>query len=285
MKRNWQVMVGFDPAAPVDTTHGAPPAGGGAGVTPGASPAADSGAGAPPPASPPGSLPGSGAAPRMYTSEEVSNTVRERLAREQEKYAPYKELGDPKAVSERLARLEKLEQAIRGEQVDPHSPEERELRGLFTKLFPGVDKASDLDARIQAIERAEQERHFRDGRVQIEGLAKEKFGELTPEALSLVEGAITASIGQDKEALKAFFNGDRQKVVDEHFSRVFEKQIDPFLRSASSRYSSGKATDKAELPPPVRKGGVQAPSASEKPLTPEERREAAWAYMQGQEGR
>jgi uncharacterized protein YjbJ (UPF0337 family) len=213
--------------------------------------------------------------------------VRERLAREQEKYAPWKELGDdPKAIRERLAKAERLEKALAGETPVPHSAEERELRDLITKLgFSETGKVSDVEKRIAAMEQQSQQAHIQAGSQQIAGLAKDKFGDLDDEALALVEGAVSASIGRDKEALNAFFNGGRDKVVAEHFAKVFQKQFDPFLKSAASRYSAGKATDKTEVPPPVPKGGVQAPLTNERKLTPEERREAAWTRMQEAEGR
>lgn len=276
-KLGWELTMGFDPAAP-DAGGGGPAS---AVVTPGAPATPTPGAGAPPPASPSGAPAGPGAAPRMYTSEEVSNTVRERLAREQEKYAPYKDLGDPKQVSERLARLDKLEKALKGEPGnDPHSAEERELRDLLTRLVPGVDKVGSMEERLAAMEQMEQQRHIQAGGAQIKSLASEKFGALDESAAALVEGAVSASIAADKEALKAFFNGGREKVVAEHFAKVFEKQFDPFLRSASARYSGGKAADKAEVPPTVPKGGVQAPASQERKLSGEERREAAWKRMQ-----
>ena len=261
------------------------PAGSTPAVIPGAPAAPTPGAGAPPPASPSATPGGPGAAPRMYSSEEVSKTVQERLAREQEKYAPYKDLGDPKTVRERLARAEKIEKALAGEQTPQGSPEERELRDLLIKLNPGVDKLPDMQARLEAIERQEQQRHINAGSEQIGSLAKEKFGALDENSRSLVEGAVSASIAADKEAVQAFFNGGREKVIAEHFAKVFEKQFDPFLRSAASRYSGGKATDKTEVPPPVPKGGVQAPITTERKLSGEERRDAAWNRMQELEGR
>lgn len=257
----------------------------GPGVTPAAPPAATPGAGAPPSASPSATPGGPGAAPRMYSSEEVSKTVQERLAREQEKYAPYKNLGEPKVVSERLARLDKLEKMLQGEQPAPHSAEEKELRDLISKLgFSDTGKVSDVEKRIEAMERQEQQRHISAGSAQIGSLAEEKFGKLDAEALALVEGAVSASIGSDPEALKAFFGGDRE-VVGKHFAKVFEKQFDPFLKSAAARYAGGKATDKREVPPPTPKGGVQAPVATDRKLNADERRDAAWARMQELESR
>lgn len=261
------------------------PAGGPAVNGAGAPASPQTGAGAPPPASPPATPGGSGAAPRMYTNEEVSRTVQDRLAQVHEKYAPYKELGDPKTVSERLARLDKLEKALSGEPLNPHSAEERELRDLLTKVIPGVDKVQDIDKRLAQMEQMEQQRHVNAGKEQIASLAKDKFGELDPESRSLVEGAVSASIAADKAAVQAYFNGEREKVVAEHFAKVFEKQFDPFLRTAAARYSGGKATDRNEVPPPTPKGGVQAPATNERKLTSDERRDAAWARMQELEGR
>lgn len=274
MNRRNEIEFGFNTPA-VDAPPAGPAAPSGAPATP------TPGAGAPPPASPSATPGGSGAAPRMYTSEEVSRTVQERLAREQEKYAPYKELGEPKTVSERLARLDKLEKALNGETPVPQSAEERELRDLITKLgFSGKGDVSAVEQRIAAMEQQAQQAHIRAGSEQIKGLATEKFGALDQDALALVEGAVSASIGSDKEALHAFFNGGREKVVADAFAKVFQKQFDPFLKSAASRYSAGKATDKTEVPPPTPKGGIRAPVTNERKLSGEERRGAAWNRMQ-----
>lgn len=279
--RMWQMSFGFDPASgPAVAEPGA------AGASGGGSPAPQPGAGAPPPASPAGTPPGPGAAPRTYTGDDVSRIVQERLSQEQKKYEPYKNLGDPKQLSDRLARLDKLEKALRGDGLEnPQSAEERELRELVTKLIPGVDKVSGMEERLASMEARAQQGAIKAGQGVITGLAKEKFGDMTPESLSLVEGAVSASIGADKEALARFFSGDTEAVVREHFGKVFEKQFDPFLRGAAARYSSGKATDKSEVPPPTPKGGIQAPITNERKLSAEERRDAAWKRMQELEGR
>jgi len=214
----------------------------------------------------------------------MSRAVQDRLAREQKKYAPYEALGKPEEIQERLARLDRFEKASQGGQPEGPSPEERDLRDLFTRVVPGIDKVPDLEARLAAMEKGDQQRQVAAGRDQIAGLAKEKFGELDASSAALIEGAVSASIGADKESLQRFLAGDR-KVVSEHFATVFEKQLDPFLRGAAARYSSGKAADMAGVPPSTPKGGVRAPGSQEKALTPEERREAAWASFNEANGR
>lgn len=280
MNKYWKNEIGFN------TATGDPA--GGVAVIPdaGASAAPQPGAGAPPSASPAATSGGPGAAPRMYSSEEVSRTVQERLAREQEKYAPWKEFGDHKQVKERLSRLDNIEKALANQGKDPQSAEERELRDLISKLgFTDSGSVQKLEERLAGMERMGQQQHIDAGRGQIASLAKEKFGDLNEHALALVEQAVTAAIGGNKESLGAFFGSGREKVVSEAFAQVFEKQFDPFLKSAAARYSAGKATDKTQVPPPTPKGGVQAPVTQERKLSGEERREQAWNRMQELEGK
>jgi hypothetical protein len=274
-----------DVATPTDPGTPAPtPAEPGAGDTGGGSPDPQLGAGAPPPASPPGASPGSKAEPRTYLDADVQRIVRDRLADEQKKYAPYKELGDPEKIRERLARADKLEAAFKGETPQEPSQEERELRNLLTTQFPGIDKVQGVEKRLAAIESRTNMDRTNTGRDLITRLAGEKLGVKDTKAIAMIEGAVASSIAADKESLEAWNAGD-VSVVDKHFESVFTGSLEPLLKSASARYASGKAKDVAELPPTVSKGGVPAPVSEERKLSGEERRDAAWKRFQELEGR
>jgi hypothetical protein len=99
----------------------------------------------------------------------------------------------------------------------------------------------------------------------------------------MLEHVISASISEDADSLKAWNSGDAE-VVAKHFENVLSSSFDPLFKSASARYSSGKAKDKAEVPPAMPKGGVQAPASEERKMTPDERREAAYKYLKEREG-
>ena len=276
-------LVPAAPAAPSGAPEAAPavPDAGGIG---GGSPDPQPGAGAPPPASPPGALPGSGVEPRTYLDADVQRIVRERLADEQKKLAPYKEMGDPEKIRERLDRADKLEAAFKGDTPQPPSQEERELRELLTKQFPGIDKGQNIEERLAAIESRTNTNRTNSGRDIITKLAEEKLGVKDAKAIAMIEGAIASSIGADKESLEAWNAGD-VSVVSKHFENVFTSSLEPLLKSASARYASGKMGDIAALPPSVPKGGTQAPISTERKLSGDERREAAWKRLQELEGR
>jgi hypothetical protein len=269
-----EVKMSFE--AGVDGTASAEPST--TGASSGGSPTPQSGAATP--AATPSGATGASAAERTYRDEDVQRIVRERLADEQRKFAPYRELGDASEVRARLERLERMERAARGDVPQQPSAEQRELRELLTKEFPGIDKFKDLEARLEARERQEHAARAQAGRGSIAKLAQEKLGTSDPEALELLETAISASIAKDKESLDAWNQGD-VSVVDRHFEAVLSKKFDPLFKSASARYTSGKAKDKAEVPPSMPKGGVQAPASQDRKMSMDERKEAAYKrYME-----
>lgn len=280
MGRSRGIKAGFEPAFETGAAI-ADPAAIPSGVSGGGSPSPQSGAGVPAPASPSGASAGA-SEPRTYRDEDVQRIVRERLAEEQKKYAPWKELGDVNAVKARLEKAERYEKAFQGD-VPQVSPEEKELRELLTKQFPGIDQVKDLTAKVQAIERANQSARANAGRGIIEKLAADKLGVTDSKVLKMLENIVAASIAEDQESLNAWNSGDNS-VIGKHFESALSSSLDPLFKSASARYSGGKAKDKAEVPPTMPKGGVSAPASNERRLTMEERREAAYKYLQELEG-
>lgn len=250
-----------------------------------ASPTAQPGAGAPTPASPSGASAGAGGeAARTYRDEDVQRIVRERLADEQKKWAPYKELGDPNDVKARLEKADRYEKALKGDEPKGPTPEENELRELLSKNgFVRKEDVQGIEAKLQAIENANHASHTKAGRGEIARLAQEKLGVSDKNVLGMLENVISAAIAGNEESLKAWNSGD-VSVIAKHFESVLADSFDPLFKSASSRYSGGKAKDKAEVPPTMPKGGVQAPSSEERKLTGEERRDAAWARLKQLEG-
>ena len=247
-----------------------------------ASPTAQPGAGAPTPASPSGASAGAGGeAAKTYRDEDVQRIVRERLADEQKKW---KDLGDPSEVRARLEKADRYEKALRGDEPKGPSPEEKELRELLTKQFPGIDSVQKLEAKVHAMEQASLNAHTKAGRGEIARLAQEKLGTNDKNVLGMLENVVAAAIAGDKESLDAWNSGD-VSVISKHFDSVLTNSFDPLFKSASSRYSGGKAKDKAEVPPMMPKGGVQAPASTERKLTGEERRDAAWQRLQQLEGK
>ena len=256
--------------------------------TGGGSPAPQPGAaGAPPAASPTGASAGSGGqpggAPKTYTADEVQNIVRGRLAEEQKKYAPYKDLGDVSEIRARLDEHKRWKDTIQGSQTPQPSAEEAELRELLTKQFPGIDKVQTLEQKIQAIESASAASRAAAGKGIISKLAGDKLGVSDAGSLKLIEGAVAASIAADEESLAAWMKGD-MSVIEKHFTTVLGSSLEPLIKTASARYTSGKAKDMAEVPPSTPRGGTQAPVSQERKLTAEERRDAAWKRMQELEG-
>lgn len=245
-------------------------------------PTVQPGAGAPAPVTPSGASAGT-SEQKTYRDEDVQRIVRERLADEQRKYAPYKELGDVNEVRARLEKAERYEKALRGDEPKGPTPEEKELRELLTKQFPGIDKVQNLEAKLQAMENANQAAHAQAGRGLISKMATEKLGTNDPKVMKMLENVISASIAEDPESLKAWNSGD-VSVVAKHFDDVLNSSFDPLFKSASVRYASGKAKDKAEVPPKMPPGGVQAPSSTDRKMSGEERREAAWKRMQESSG-
>lgn len=252
------------------------------GASSGGSPAPHTGAGAPP-AALPGASAGAGE-PRTYKDEDVQRIVRERLADEQKKWAPYKELGDPKEVRARLERADRYEKAFKGEAPNGPTPEEKELRDLLDKHgYVRKDQVDEVSTRLKAIESANQAAHAKSGRDLITKLASEKLSTSDPKVVKMLENVISASIAENEESLKAWHAGD-VSVVAKHFEDVLASSLDPLFKSASARYSSGKAKDKAEVPPTMPKGGVQAPASQERKMTPDERKEAAYKFLKEREG-
>jgi hypothetical protein len=243
-----------------------------------------------PAASPTGASTGPGGAAqeqpaRTYKDEDVQRIVRERLADEQKKYAPYKELGDPAEIRARLEEHKRWKDTFAQGQPKPQfSQEEIELREILTKQFPGIDKVQTLEQKLQAIEQANFAARAASGKGVIAKLANDKLGVSDPGALSLIEEAVASSIARDKEALEAWANGGDMSVIEKHFSNVLGSSLEPLLKSASARYTSSKAKDMAEVPPSVPRGGTQAPVSNERKLTAEERRDAAWKRMQELDG-
>ena len=272
-----RMAAGFAPAFEGEQAVAEPAS---TGASSGASPTPQTGA-ATPAATPPAAAGAS--EPRTYKDEDVQRIVRERLADEHKKYAPYKELGDVNEVRARLEKAERYERAFRGDEPKGPTPEERELRELLTKQFPGIDKVQNLEAKLQAMESANQAAHAQAGRGVISKLATEKLGTSDPKVMKMLENVISASIAENPESLKAWNSGD-VGVVAKHFDEVLNSSFDPLFKSASARYSSGKAQDKAEVPPQMPKGGVQAPSSEARKMNGEERRDAAWKKLQELEG-
>lgn len=233
------------------------------------------GAGAPAPVSPPA---GAGAgAPRMYSTDEMTKIVSSRLADQEKKYAPWKELGDANEVKARLAAAERYEKAFRGDAPTGPTAEEKELRELLSKNgFVQKDEVDGIKAQLQAIDKARYDAHANTGRGLIAKLASDKFGTSDAADLESFETLVSASIAKDREALAAWNSGDTS-VIAKHFEKVFNA---PMFKNASARYSSGKAKDKAEVPPSMPKGGIQAPSSEERKMSKEERHDAAWKRIQ-----
>ncbi len=270
-------MMSFEAGTP-----GTLEAPGATGASSGGSPTPQPGASTPG-ATPPGGSGASEGQARTYKDEDVQRIVRERLADEQKKFAPYRELGEASDVRARLERLDRMEKASRGDTQPQITQEQKELRELLTKEFPGIDKFKDLEARLQERENRDYAARAQAGRASISKLAQEKLGTADSKVTKLLENAISASIAEDPESLKAWNSGD-VSVIDKHFESVLSGSLDPLFKSASARYSSGKAKDKAEVPPTMPKGGVQAPASQDRKLTAEERRDAAWKRMQELEG-
>lgn len=248
-----------------------------------ASPTVQTGAGAPASVSPSGASAGT-SEPKTYRDEDVQKIVRERLADEQRKWAPYKELGDPSEVKSRLEKAERYEKAFRGDAPAQPSAEETALRELLDKQgYVRADRVEGIAAQLKAIQDANVAAHANAGRGMIAKLAQEKLGTGDANVLKMLENVISASIQDDKEALKAWNSGDTS-VIEKHFENVVSQSFDPLFKSASARYSSGKAKDKAEVPPSMPKGGVQAPVSQDRKMTGEERREAAYKRLMELEG-
>ena len=281
MNRNMGVLsgfnVGFDPGAAGAVSE---PAGSTGAPSGGDSPAPQPGAGAPTPASPSGASAGA-SEPRTYKDEDVQRIVRERLADEQKKW---KDLGDPSEVRARLEKADRYEKALRGDAPQGPTQEEKELRELLTKQFPGIDSVQKLEAKVKAMEQASLNAHTKAGRGEIARLAQERLGTNDKNVLGMLENVVAAAIAGDQESLDAWNSGD-VSVISKHFESVLTNSFDPIFKSASSRYSGGKAKDKAEVPPMMPKGGVQAPASTERKLTGEERRDAAWQRLQQLEGK
>lgn len=247
-----------------------------------ASPTAQPGAGAPTPASPSGTQPGASTQPRSYSTEEMSKAVQSRLAEERTRWE--KQYGSPAELQARREKLDRYEAAFKGEQAPKVSAEEKELRDLLDKQgYVRKDAVDGVAARLQAIEQANQQAHAKSGRSEISRLAQEKLGTSDPNVLRMLESVIAASIAGDKEALDAWNSGDTS-VIAKHFESSLSQSFDPLFKSASARYASGKAKDKAEVPPTMPKGGVQAPLSTERKMTSEERKEAAFKRLQELEG-
>ena len=252
-----------------------------AGVAGGGSPIPQPGAGAPAPVSPSGASAGASEQPRMYTTEEMSKAVQGRLAEQEKKYAPWKEFGDPESVRARLQAAERYEKAFRGEEPQGPTAEEKELRDLLSKNgFVQKEEVKAIEARLQAIDKARYDAHANAGRGLIAKLAQDKFGTADAADLESFEVLVSASIAKDKESLAAWNSGDTS-VISKHLDKVFNA---PMFKNASARYSSGKAKDKAEVPPSMPKGGIQAPSSQERKMTSEERKDAAWKRINELDG-
>ncbi len=256
-----------------------------AGATGTASPSVQTGTAEPTAATPSGASAGtSGAQPRTYRDEDVQKIVRERLADEQKKWEPYKQFGTPAELKARQEKLDRYEAAFKGDQAPKVSQEEKELRELLDKQgYVRKDAVDGVAARLQAIESANQQAHAKAGRSEISRLATEKLGTNDPNVLRMLENVISASIAGDKEALDAWNSGDTS-VIAKHFESSLSQSFDPLFKSASARYASGKAKDKAEVPPTMPKGGVQAPLSTERKMTSDERKEAAFKRLQELEG-
>lgn len=253
------------------------------GASSGGSPIPQSGAGEGSSLASPSGASAGASEPKTYRDEDVQRIVRERLAEEQKKYAPYRELGNADEIKARLEKADRYEKAFKGDAPAAPTAEERELRELLTKQFPGIDKVRDIEAKLQAIETANQSARTAAGRGIISKLATEKLGTSDPKVLKMLENVISASIAEDKTSLDAWNSGD-VNVVAKHFEDALNTAFDPMFKTASARYSSGKAKDKAEVPPTMPKGGVSAPSSQERKMTGEERRDAAWKRLNELEG-
>lgn len=243
-----------------------------------ASPTVQSGAGESAPASPSGASAGA-SKPRMYSADEMSKAVQSRLAEEQKKYAPWKEFGDHESVKARLEKADRYEKALKGDEPQGPTPEEKELRDLLSKNgFVRKEDVEGMRAELKAIGAANHDAHTKAGRGEIARLAQEKLGSSDKNVLEMLEDRISVAIARDEESLKAWNSGD-VSVISKHFESVLVSSFDPIFKSASSRYSGGKAKDRAEVPPMMPKGGVQAPASQERKLTGEELRNAAWAFL------
>ncbi len=212
----------------------------------------------------------------------MSKAVQSRLAEERTRWE--KQYGSPAEQQARREKLDRYEAAFKGEQAPKVSAEEKELRDLLDKQgYVRKDAVDGVAARLEAIENANRQAHARAGQGELHRLVQEKLGTNDPEVLAMVEADISRRIQGNEESLKAWVAGDRS-VVASAFDAFMSKSFDPLYKSASAKYASGKAKDRAEVPPTMPKGGVQAPLSQERKMTSEERKEAAYKRLQELEG-
>ena len=212
----------------------------------------------------------------------MSKAVQSRIAEERTRYE--KQYGTHAEQQARREKLDRYEKASGENQAPKVSNEEKELRALLDKQgYVRNDAVKALEARLQARENADQASHAKAGRSEIARMAQEKLGTSDPNVLRMLENVISASIAGDKEALDAWNSGDTS-VIAKHFESSLSQSFDPLFKSASARYASGKAKDRAEVPPTMPKGGVQAPLSQERKMNSEERKEAAWKSLKEKEG-
>lgn len=200
--------------------------------------------------------------PRTFTSDEVSNTVRERLAQEQKRWEGF---GDPKDLRARLDRAERLEKALKGDDPNQQSPEDKEFRSYLERQYPGIKNLEQLEQMAQGASQRLFQQQVQSSEQEVGRLAKDAFGLEDPAHVEIVNDLVAKSIAGDPEALAAWRNGDTS-VVGKHFEKVAKDRLDPLLRTASARYAAAKTKNGNELPPRMPPGGAPAPASKDGPM-------------------
>lgn len=225
----------------------------------------------------PSSAPGD-TKPRMHTSDEVSKIVSERV---NETNARWKDFGDPKALKERLARAERLEKALKGEDKpeDQLTAEDKEFRTYMEKMYPEVAQMRSFSERQKAMETVLYQQQAKEGQGILAGLVEKSLGSRDEKTTALVDRMVADSIMADEESRTAWFQKRDMSVLAKHFEKVWNSEIEPVLQANAARYSDGKAKDKREVPPQMPRGGAPAATSKDRQLTPDERRDAARKFF------
>lgn len=241
-------------------------------------PSAPPAEGLPPSTTPAPAAPG-GEAPKMYSGEEVSRIVRDRLQQEGKKYEPYQRFGKPEEIEARLTKAERIEKALRGDGQTQPTPEDAEFRKYLEAQYPEIAQMRSVADRAQFIEKRIFDQQVSQSNTEVARMAKEALGIDDPQHLTVLHNMVAQEIASNPDALKLWRETGDLGVVRDAFKSMHDKHLDPLLRAASARYAAKKNKDGQELPPRMPPGGAPAPVSKTEPLSKDARVSGAFSRL------
>lgn len=182
--------------------------------------------------------------------------------------------------------------------AEPESPEVRDIKERFYKVFPqfkvladAIEKDPEVVAKmVQALDVVPQVRQDSEqrwvaaGHAALRSLAAEGakiYGveALSPEASKLHQASFINWLEQDPELRQRYMDGDTEALVKEYWQAVNKHMLDPIRRSAAAQ-AQARGERIRRVPTSGPGTGVVGQGGAPKPKTEDELHDQAWDALQ-----